>query len=190
MRIHLKANPRTARGAPCPAPAVVDSSFAPTATERRNDRPIRERSAARTSRTPSENVPTSSFRSAPSRHCRDPCVGLHFFCVGVTLPLRAKRGQQAWRQRRPRSRQRLKDEKIRMRRHLLDLSVQIRDATGQTSDQVRAYFHHCARGFDRCPITGCGNRLLDSHHPALDQFLIATAVLAEERAQPRRRNFL
>ena len=72
--------------------------------------------------------------SAPFRHWRDPTVGLHFFCVGVTLPLRAKRGQQAWR----------------------------------------------------------GNRLLDSFHPALDQFSIATAVLAEERAQrpPIRRDTL
>jgi hypothetical protein len=62
---------------------------------------------------------------------------LHFRRIGVTLPLRAKRRQQARRQHRPRSRQRLKDKTIRMRcRRLLDLAVQIRNSPDQTSDQL------------------------------------------------------
>jgi hypothetical protein len=45
------------------------------------------------------------------RYRRDRTVALHIRRIGVTLPLRAKRHQQARRQHRPRSRQRHKDKK-------------------------------------------------------------------------------
>ncbi len=129
---------------------------------------------------------------ASFRYRRDPTVALHFRRIGVTLPLRAKRRQQARRQHRPRSWQRLKDKKIRMRcrRRLLDLAVQIRNSPDQTSDHSRAHLHHCALGLDHRPIPNRRHRLPDSDQAALHQFGIVTALLAEERAQPRRWNLL
>jgi hypothetical protein len=50
------------------------------------------------------------------------------------------------------------------------------------------HFHHRTLGFDHRPIPDGGNGLANRGHAALDEFLIPTAVLAEERAQLRRRN--
>ena len=72
---------------------------------------------------PLVKAPPQKLRTGPAKmypllfptpfcHGRDPTVGLYFRGVGVTLPLRSKCRQQAWRQHRPRSRQRLKNKKI------------------------------------------------------------------------------
>src|SRR5262249_53837492 len=128
---------------------------------------------------------------ASFHHRRDPTIGLYFLSAGVTFPLRPERCQQASCQHRSRSGERFKDEKVRMRcRRLLDLAVQIRNPPNQTSDYLRIHLHHRAFRLNHRSIPNRWNRLSDSDQTSLDQFWIATALLAEEPTQPFRRNLL
>src|SRR5215831_15052711 len=117
-------------------------------------------------------------------HRRNPRVRLHFPGTAIALPLRAKRRQQAWRHHRPRSRKRVKDEKIGMRaRRLLDLLLEIRNALEQADDDLHDHSHYHALGLDHRPIPNGRNGLANRQQAALDEFFIPTVVLAEEGPQ-------
>ena len=134
-RIHLKANPRTAAWCPLLRPLLLISSCGSTVSGRWNYPLIS--SAAKTSEQAQRKCTTSSFRLrsvTAQSHCRTALPG-----VAVAIPLRAKRANKRGASACIRSPERLKHEKIRMRRRrLLDLSVEIRNAPDQTSDQLSA----------------------------------------------------
>src|SRR5215831_2723710 len=128
---------------------------------------------------------------APLNHRSDPTVRLYFLCAAITPSQRAERRQQTRRQRRTRSWQRVKDEKVRMRFCcFLNLPVQLRNALDQNSDQLRDHFHYLTFGLNHRPIPNGRNRFADPDNAALDDLLVSTVVLAEKHPQPRGGNFL
>ena len=60
----------------------------------------------------------------------------------------------------------------------------------QASDELHDHFHHRTLGLDHRPIPNGRNGLANRQDAALDELLIATVVLAKERPQLRRGNFL
>jgi hypothetical protein len=75
-------------------------------------------------------------------------------------------------------------------RRLLDLPVQILNAFPEDTHESNDHSYGRTFGLNHCPIVNGRNASVNCFHSLLDLFSIATAVLAEESPQARRRSLL
>src|SRR5579863_734514 len=131
-------------------------------------------------------APSSCFsRSWTSQ--ADPRPGLHLRRVFIAFALRTEGSQQPGRQRRARSRQRIKNEKIGMRfRRLLDLPIKLFNPCIQNLKQGHQHLHHRHLSLHHRTILQRRHRLPDGFHSALDPLLRPTMVFMKEAPQHRR----